>query len=192
MARHIILASASPRRQQLLSILGVEFTVEPSFIEEKMDTTLDFGELVGSMALQKARAVAKKHDEGLIIGADTIVVLGKDILGKPKTPEKARKMLFALSGKWHKVYTGIAIIDINSNKYIVDFEESKVKFKELNELEVEHYLDTGEPMDKAGSYGIQGKGALLIEKIEGCYYNIVGLPLYKLNLMLRDFDIEIL
>lgn len=192
MEEQIILASNSPRRHELLSKIGIRHTVEPSFLEEKIEEGLSFGQLVEKMAYQKAKAVAKIHDRGIVLGADTIVVLDEDILGKPSSEEEAKEMLLRLSGKWHKVFTGIALIDITLNRCIKDFVESRVKFKNLTNKEIENYVKTGEPMDKAGSYGIQGKGALLVEKIEGCYYNIVGLPLFKLNLMLQDFGMEIL
>jgi len=192
MERPIILASASPRRQQLLSQLGLKFSVEPSCVEEKPDLSLDFGPLAAKMAFQKAVAVAEKHKEGLVIGADTIVVLDDKILGKPGTANDAEAMLKSLSGRWHKVYTGLSLIDAATKRYICDFEESRVKFKDLSYCEIQNYIKTGEPMDKAGAYGIQGKGALFIEKIEGDYYNIVGLPVFKLSKMLKEFNIVLL
>lgn len=192
MERPIILASASPRRQQLLLQLGLKFSVEPSYLDENPDTTMDFGPLAAKMAHSKAMAVASKHDEGLVIGADTIVVLDDRILGKPGTFEEAEEMLRILSGRWHKVFTGVSLVDAATKRHIKEFEESRVKFKVLSSLEIQNYIKTGEPMDKAGAYGIQGKGALFIEKIEGDYYNIVGLPLFKLSQMLKHFDITIL
>ncbi|NLZ54365.1 MAG: septum formation inhibitor Maf [Thermoanaerobacteraceae bacterium] len=192
MSKSIILASASPRRQQLLSQLGLEFSVEPSCLDENLNIEMDFGSLAAEMAFKKAMAVAKKHNKGLVIGADTIVVLGDRILGKPSTFKEAEEMLNSLSGRWHRVYTGLSLVDAFTKRYISDFEESRVKFKDLSSLEIQNYIKTGEPMDKAGAYGIQGIGALIVEKIEGDYYNIVGLPLFKLNKMLAEFDIKIL
>jgi len=191
MCKSIILASASPRRQQLLSQLGLKFSVEPSCLDENLNYKLDFGPLVAEMAFKKAMAVAKRHEIGLVLGADTIVVLDDMILGKPSTFKEAEEMLNSLSGRWHKVFTGLSLVDAATRRYINEFQESRVKFKDLSSLEIQNYIKTGEPMDKAGAYGIQGKGALFVEKIEGDYYNIVGLPLFKLSEMLAQFDIKI-
>jgi septum formation protein len=192
MCKSIILASASLRRQQLLTQIGLEFSVEPSCLDEDLNYEMDFGYLAADMAFQKAMTVAKKHDKGLILGADTIVVLDNEVLGKPTTLREAKEMLHLLSGRWHRVFTGLSLVDAATKHYINEFEESRVKFKDLDSLEIQNYIKTGEPMDKAGAYAIQGKGALLVEKIEGDYYNIVGLPLFKLNSMLAQFDIKIL
>ena len=192
MCKSIILASASLRRQQLLTQIGLEFSVEPSCLDEDLNYEMDFGYLAADMAFQKAMTVAKKHDKGLILGADTIVVLDNEVLGKPTTLREAKEMLHLLSGRWHRVFTGLSLIDAASKHYLNEFEESRVKFKNLSSLEIQNYIETREPMDKAGAYAIQGKGALLVEKIEGDYYNIVGLPLFKLNLMLAKFDMKIL
>jgi septum formation protein len=189
---NIILASASPRRQQLLTKIGLKFSVEPSFIDENIKDDMAFGPLVADMAFQKAMAIAKKYEQGLVIGADTIVVLDSEILGKPSTLQEAKEMLSRLSGRWHRVFTGLSLIDAASKRYLNEFEESRVKFKDISDFEIQNYIKTREPMDKAGAYAIQGKGALLVEKIEGDYYNIVGLPLFKLNLMLAQFDMKIL
>lgn len=188
----LILASASPRRKQLLNKIGLNFTVEPSYIDEKPNYDMDFGPLVADMAFQKAMSVAKKHNQGLVLGADTIVVLEQDILGKPATMEEAKEMLSRLSGQWHSVFTGLSLVNATSKGYLNDFEESRVKFKNLDSSEIQNYIKTNEPMDKAGAYAIQGKGALFVEKIEGDYYNIVGLPLFKLNCMFTQFGFEIL
>jgi len=164
---NIILASASPRRQQLLTKIGLKFSVEPSFLDENIKGEMDFGPLVADMAFQKAITVANKHEQGLVIGADTIVVLDSEILGKPSTLQEAKEMLIRLSGRWHRVFTGLSLIDAASKHYLNEFEESRVKFKNLSSLEIQNYIETREPMDKAGAYAIQGKGALLVEKIEG-------------------------
>jgi len=192
MCKSLILASASPRRQQLLSQLGLKFSVEPSNLDEDLNLKMEFGPYAASLALKKAMAVAKKHQKGLVLGADTIVVLDDKILGKPHTFEEAQEMLTSLSGRWHRVFTGLSLVDASTKRYVSDFEESRVKFKELSSLEIQNYIKTGEPMDKAGAYGIQGKGALFVEKIEGDYYNIVGLPLFRLSKMLAQFDIKVL
>lgn len=188
----IILASASPRRKQLLEQLGLDFSVEPSKTQENLREDLPPALAAACLAEDKAKNVAKRHREGIVLGADTIVVIDGKILGKPQDRDQAREMLTLLSGRWHFVYTGIAAVDVKSGRKMKDYEESKVKFKNLSPLEIESYIKTGEPMDKAGAYGIQGKGALMVEKIEGCYYNIVGLPLFKLSSLLSNFDIEIL
>lgn len=192
MHESIILASASPRRQQLLTQIGLDFFVEPSCIDENLNCEMDFGHLVAEIAFQKAAAVAKKHEKGLVLGADTIVVLDEEVLGKPATLQEAEGMLSHLSGRWHRVFTGLTLIDAATNHCLKEFEESQVKFKNLSSSEIQNYVETGEPLDKAGAYAIQGKGALFVEKIYGDYYNIVGLPLFKLNTMLIRFGMEIL
>jgi len=191
-SKKLILASASPRRKHLLSQLGLDFTVEPSGDEENIYANLPPDVIAVTLAENKARNVAGRHQDGLVLGADTIVVIDGRILGKPRDTGHAMEMLSRLSGRWHSVYTGLALIDAETGSQIKDFEESRVKFKNLSEREIKNYINTGEPLDKAGAYGIQGKGSLLVEKIEGCYYNIVGLPLFKLNTLLLEFGIEIL
>ena len=192
MLKSLILASASPRRQELLNQIGLKFITDPSDIDEDMPATADFGNLVAELALRKALAVSGKYENGIILGADTIVVLDNEIFGKPADRSCARKMLSRLSGCWHSVFTGVALVDAATSHSINQFEESQVKFKNLTESEIQNYIDSGEPMDKAGAYGIQGKGALFVEKICGDYYNIVGLPLFRLNNMLKSFGINLL
>jgi len=192
LSEKIILASASPRRKQLLSKLGLEFDVRPSNIEEDVEIETDFGTFVKMLAYKKAKDVAKQYCCGIILGADTIVVVDGEILGKPQNGDDAKKMLEKLNGKWHLVYTGLALIDVKQKKCIKEFEESKVKFRELTMQQIENYIKTGEPFGKAGAYAIQGIGSLLVEKIDGCYYNIVGLPLVKLSKMLSAFGINII
>ncbi|MGI6486640.1 MAG: Maf family protein [Tepidanaerobacteraceae bacterium] len=192
MSKEIVLASASPRRRQLLSSLGLDITVVPSCHEERITSKGVISSIVMDMAEQKAQSVADRYPDSIVIGADTIVVIDGKILGKPSAKDEAAQMLESLSGRWHSVFTGIALINMQSDTLLKDFEQSNVKFKHLSELEIKKYIETGEPMDKAGAYGIQGIGALLVEKIEGCYYNIVGLPLFKLNQMLSRFNAQIL
>lgn len=192
MLKSLILASASPRRQELLNQIGLKFITDPSDIDETMPTISDFGNLVAKLALKKALAVGEKYENGIILGADTIVVLENEIFGKPADRNCAREMLSRLSGRWHSVFTGVALVDAATSQGINQFEESQVKFKSLTDFEIQHYIDSGEPMDKAGAYGIQGKGALFVEKICGDYYNIVGLPLFRLNNMLKSFGINVL
>lgn len=146
-----------------------------------------------SLAFRKAYAVAKDHPEKIVIGADTVVVFKGEILSKPKNSEDAFRMLSLLSGKTHEVITGISILDLDRGQKIVDFEKTKVKFRDLDKDIIDKYISTEEAFDKAGSYGIQGIGALLVEKIDGCYLNVVGLPLVKLDKVLnRFFDISII
>ena len=187
---HIVLASASPRRQELLSVIFGDFRVMPSsFDESTVPTHLAPPEHAVYSALMKAREVARRCPESLVIGADTIVVLGDDILGKPVDAGDAERMLRALSGRTHLVYTGLALVKGDTERS--DFECTQVTFRTLAEETILRYVATGEPLDKAGAYAIQGKGAVLIRSTSGCYPNVVGLPLYKLSTLLEDFGIEV-
>lgn len=181
----LILASASPRRKALLERLGIPFAVQVSQAEEKVDPSWSPEETARRLALLKAQDVAGEAKEALVIGADTIVVLDGEILGKPASPEEAKDMLRRLSGRRHEVITGLALIDTASGAVDHCHETTIVWFRHLAEEEIDWYVATGEPLDKAGAYGIQGKGALLVERIEGCYFNVVGLPLTRLYLLLR-------
>ncbi len=188
----IILASASPRRAEILNQLGLEFQVIPSAVSEVIpERSATPNELVTELALHKASDVSRKIERGLVIAADTLVVLGETIFGKPSGPAEAVEMLARLSGKIHSVYTGIALIQASSGRTEVGCSETRVKFKTVSMAEIKSYVATGEPLDKAGAYGIQGKGGVLVEAIEGCYYNVVGLPVSKLADMLREFQISI-
>ncbi len=193
--KRIILASASPRRKQLLEKIGLSFTIESSDLNEDNATlSLDKDpiELAKELALRKATFIASRNKEGtLVIGADTIVILNGDILGKPHTPEAAEEMLSQLSGIWHKVITGVALVEAQNGKWIVDAVSTEVKMRELSEDIIKAYISTDEPLDKAGAYGIQELGAVLVEEIRGCYYNVVGLPLAKLTEMLEYFGVEV-
>lgn len=184
----IILASKSPRRRELLSMLGLEFTVIPAVGEEKVDDDLTPGETVMSLSLGKAREIADSHPDSLVIGSDTLVYLEGKPMGKPHSREEAAEMLRKLSGRVHQVYTGIAVVQGTDEK--VDFEKTDVQFRELSEEEIEWYIGTGEPMDKAGAYGIQGQGAVFIPKIDGDYFTVMGLPLCKLWSMLPNVQGE--
>lgn len=190
--REIVLASSSPRRSELLKQIGVAFRVVPADIEENIDPCLDVGQLAESLSYKKASHTAVQLTGSfLVIGADTIVV--KDgVLGKPESEEHARKMLKALQGGWHEVITGVSVIDTGNTKSLTGYETTRVKMRELTDAMVDSYIRTGEPMDKAGAYGIQGMGAILVEKIEGCYFNVVGLPLTRLSKMFEHFGVCLL
>lgn len=187
----IYLASSSPRRRDLLSQVGLSFTVIPSRLREEAAED-DPRALVRTLALAKAREVAGSLDRGLVIGADTVVVLGEEVLGKPGSSEEAREMLRRLSGATHRVLTGVAVVEAASQEALVDHEETLVTFRPLTEEEIEFYVASGEPMDKAGAYAAQGLGSLLIRRIEGCFYNVVGLPLVRLGEMLAHWGVRLL
>ena len=188
----LILASASPRRRELLTQVGVSFVIEVSDVEDVLDDTLSPELQVQSLALQKAQAVAAQHKDGLVLGADTVVVDAGSLLGKPQNTEEAAEMLRSLSGKWHQVMTAVALVDANDTKHEwTSVEITNVKFRDLTEDDIAAYVATGESMDKAGAYGIQGYGALLVERIEGCYNNVVGLPLQLVAKGLRNWGINI-
>ena len=188
----LILASASPRRRELLTQVGVSFVIEVSDVEEVLDDTLSPELQVQSLALQKAQAVAAQYKDGLVLGADTVVVDAGSLLGKPQNTEEAAEMLRSLSGKWHQVMTAVALVDANDTKHEwTSVEITNVKFRDLTEDDIAAYVATGESMDKAGAYGIQGYGALLVERIEGCYNNVVGLPLQLVAKGLRNWGINL-
>lgn len=172
--------------------MGLDFAVVPSDVDETLDVDGAPGPQVESLALRKARSVAGRMGSGLIIGADTIVVLGGRILGKPADAREAAAMLRELEGTSHEVYTGVAVVDAGSGRAVVGHERTVVRFRPLTEAEISAYVATGEPLDKAGAYGIQGIGALLVAGIEGCYTNVVGLPLGRLSELLRMFGCDLL
>lgn len=192
---NIILASASQRRQELLKRILENFQIIVSdFDESSIPFKNNIPSYVMNLAEGKARSVSKKimdQDNNLIIGCDTIVAFNNRILGKPKDKKDAFEMLQALSDNEHEVYSGLAILDVKSNKIIKDFVCTKVKFSKLTSSQIEKYINTGDPMDKAGAYGIQGKAGVFVENINGCYYNVVGLPLNKLNSMLMEMGVNL-
>ncbi len=172
-----ILASASPRRREILSGLGLMFLVQPSSMPEPPprdgETALRYA---ARAARLKAREIGKNHEAGIVIGADTIVVVGNRVMGKPTSREEAASMLRSLGGRWHQVITGVCLLDCGSGKESSAAALSRVHFRRLTPGEIRWYLDKGEYRDKAGSYAIQGHAALFIDRIEGCYFNIVGFP----------------
>jgi septum formation protein len=184
-APRIILASGSPRRSALLRQMGLEFEVIPSDVSEENVPVARPVSYAKRLAKLKARAVSKLVSEGIIIGADTVVCLGDRIFGKPKDAAEAIGTLKLLGGKEHEVITGICVINKYSKTTVTKAVTTKVKFRELDDKLIEWYVRTGEPMDKAGCYGIQGKGAVLVERIKGDYSNVVGLPIATLSEILE-------
>lgn len=189
---NIILASASPRRKEILENVNVKFTVVASDIDEVILENEPPKELVKRLAFEKCMDIARKNKDALVIGADTIVVLNNHILGKPNNEEDAYNMVKLLSGKKHQVITGISLINLRSDKKVIDYVVSEVTFKDLSEETIRDYINTKESLDKAGAYGIQGYGGLLVENINGDYFNIVGLPISRINDLLREyFDVNL-
>ncbi|MEZ0536105.1 nucleoside triphosphate pyrophosphatase [Caldicellulosiruptoraceae bacterium PP1] len=192
--KKLVLASASPRRISLLKQFKIKFEVIPSDIDEVFDESLSPDMVVKKLAKEKVLDVSKKinFNDVIIIGADTIVYIDNKILGKPKDKNEAFEMLKMISGKEHIVYTGMCLYDTEKDKIIEDFEATKVYISHLSDEEIIKYIETGEPLDKAGAYAIQGYGSLIVKSINGCYFNVVGLPLYKLNKLLNVFNIKLL
>lgn len=188
----IYLASGSARRKQLLEQIGLEFKILVPDYEEDMGLQLSPTELVEHLSAGKAKAASKLVKSGLIIAADTIASLGRQILGKPRDEEHAEIMLGALSGKTIDTITGLTVIDAENWKQITRSVVTKVCFKELSEAEIDAYVRSGEALGKAGAFGIQGRGALLIDRIEGDYSNIVGLPLATLHEIMKEFGINLI
>lgn len=188
-----VLASASPRRKEILNILGFDFDIIKSNADESsVDKTVAPSLYVQELALLKGADVAKSLKKKIIISADTIVYFGGRVLGKPADKEDAFRMLSELSGKEHTVYTGVCIMDSDSAKTVCETCATKVRFKELSEEKIRAYIKTGEPMDKAGAYAVQGLGATFIEKIDGDYFNVVGLPLELTSRILEnEFNIKL-
>lgn len=173
----IILASESPRRFELFKMIGLEFTVKPSYIEEQNHQNLTPLAYALDNARRKGRAVAEKYPDCLVISADTIVLYKNEILEKPQDEAHAREILRKLSGNTHEVITGYTITYLPQDKSVSDFGRTRVTFRNLSQSEISAYVNSGEPFDKAGAYGAQGMGSLLIKKIDGCYFNVVGFPL---------------
>ena len=187
----IILASQSPRRRQLLGQMGLEFTTQSPEIDESAFHGRDARDLVETLSREKARWVARQQTpDTLVIGADTVVVLDGAILGKPRDWAEAEAMLAALSGRDHQVFTGVTLCQ--GDRILTQAEETQVTFRPLTGQEIRQYVSTGEPMDQAGAYGIQGLGALLVEGIQGDFFNVMGLPICRLGRMLLDFGVDCL
>lgn len=170
--------------------MGISFIVHPSHIDEQVSEPLTPEQLVEFLALSKAREVAGQYPGTVVLGADTIVVVEGEVLGKPADRAEAIAMLERLAGREHLVMTGVALV--RGERVLVSHEETTVRFGPLTRAQIERYVDSGEPMDKAGGYGIQGRGAALVHSVEGDYYNVVGLPLYRTIQMMSQFDLPVL
>ena len=181
----LILASGSPRRKEILDTMGLEFSVDVSDADESFAGTPE--EMVLELSRRKALAVASRHSGAMILAADTLV-FGDEVLGKPHSAEEAKRMLAGLSGRWHSVYTGVTMIDTRSGKTLSRADVTRVHFVALTAQDIDAYVATGEPLDKAGAYGIQGRGGMLIDRIEGSYSNVVGLPMALVRSMLLELE----
>lgn len=192
--KKIILASASPRRNQLLKMLGLDFKAIKPYTSEIFDKRFTIDDNLKIITKNKANYVLRTHHtlDSLIIAADTVVLFDNTILTKPSNSAEAYNMLKSLSGNLHKVITGVYVLDSSSGKEIYKSKTTTVKFRSLSNDEIKTYISSGEAYDKAGSYAIQGLGSLFVESIEGCYYNVVGLPLALLYDILKEFNISIL
>lgn len=210
----LLLASGSPRREELLRCLGVDFQVMPSGVDEQVDSGLTPEQVVISLAEAKARDVAdalvRDHDIAspardtttggnaaeraavLVLGADTIVVLDGDILGKPASPEDACSMLSRLAGRRHQVFTGVALVSLPAGTVDAAYEVSGVYFRDMDPVEIRAYVDTAEPLDKAGAYALQGTGSAFVSRIEGCFTNVIGLPVPMVVKLLRSAGVSVL
>lgn len=190
----VILASKSPRRVEILEKIVKEFeVVQSNFDENTIDFKGDVEKYVKDLSINKAIEVSKRLNEpSIVIAADTVVFQNGKVLEKPKNEEDAFSMLSSLSGNTHKVYSGICLINTYDDTVVTDCDCTEVRFSELNPRQIRNYINSGEPMDKAGAYGIQGLGGAFVEGIKGCYYNVMGLPLNKLYKALENYDITIL
>lgn len=188
-SRVVVLASGSPRRSELLTQMGIPFEVIAADVDEQCTGTPQ--EQVCTLALRKAMAVQPFHKERIILAADTLVHKGNQTLGKPQTPAQARDMLQLLSGAWHEVYTGVCLINGAGGKHSVAFEMTRVRFSHLSDQMIDAYVRTGEPMDKAGAYAIQGRGGMFVEEIQGSPSNVIGLPMALVHSMFLKFGIDV-
>ena len=179
----LILASGSPRRRELLDLMGLTYTVETPDVDESFSGRPS--ETVMEISRRKAAAVAARHSDSIIIAADTLV-FADGALGKPHTPERAKEMLRSLAGNWHHVYTGSTVINTRSGRILRNVDKTRVHLVPMTEQEIDAYVATGEPLDKAGAYGIQGMGGMFVDRIDGSYSNVVGLPMSMLRIMLAQ------
>lgn len=188
--RKLVLASSSPRRREYLSLLGLQYDVDSPDVDENIGGELPPGEQAVAVARRKAQAVAGKHPGAIILGADTMVVLGAQRLGKPEDKADAERMLHMLQGREHRVYTGICIMDTQTGKLREQHVCTLVHMDDMDAGAISRYVAGGEPMDKAGAYAIQGEGCAFIKGIVGCFYNVLGLPVNAIYKMLLDIDGE--
>ena len=172
----------------MLDLAGISHIIDPANIDETILADEMPAGYANRIALDKAKKSAERHQAGIVIGADTIVVVGGEVLGKPASREDAARMLRLLSGREHEVITAVALVDAQTGRSVVGLEVTEVKVRELSSSEIEDYLDTGEPFDKAGAYGIQGRASVFVEGIRGCFFNVVGLPLARLDRMIKEFQ----
>jgi len=195
--RTLILASSSPRRQELIRTLGQPVIVLVNGVDESVPQDWEPSRIVEELALRKADAVyvpllTSKEQDGIVVGSDTIVVRSGEVLGKPTDPEDAKRMLSLLQGSSHEVYSGVACLDLSTGNKVVRHRMTRVAMKPLTPEQIAGYVSTGEPMDKAGAYGIQGLGSTIVDSIEGDYFTVVGLPLSLLSEMLQELGLDIL
>jgi septum formation protein len=190
--RKIVLASSSPRRKELLEKIGLTFSIDPSDYDEKLPLDMNPEGIAKIISLQKALKVGQKYSDAIIIAADTFGFFRGRIIGKPANTHEAKSILKTLSGKSHRVITGYTILDTSNKQVTTHSIETRVYFKKLTPEEIDNYIKTGEPLDKAGAYGIQGLGSVIVNKIEGDYYNVMGLPLRALAESLKKFGINVL
>lgn len=195
-SRRIILASTSPRRQEIIASLRIPYEIQPSHVNE--DTPPDWTpqQIVEGLALRKAETVYNKFSPSkepcIVVGSDTIVLLDNQIMGKPNDDEEAFEMLSLLQGRTHEVYSGVACIDAMTGRTVVNHRVTSVTMKSLSAQTIQSYVNSGEPSDKAGAYAIQGLGATLIDRIDGCYFNVVGLSVSLLSDMLSELGLDVL
>jgi len=182
----IILASNSPRRRELLQNAGIDFVSDPADVDESRLPDELPSEYAVRLALEKALCTASRHADGLVVGADTVVVVHGEVLGKPASTEDAARMLGMLSGGTHEVITGVAVVDAATGRKMAVAETTVVRMRGLTSAQIDTYVASGEPMDKAGGYGIQGRASIFIESVDGCYFNVVGLPMARLAAMLEE------
>lgn len=192
----LVLASASPRRQELIKLLGLPVRIVPSHVDEDTPAEWSPSAIVEQLSLRKARSVAEElgdssKDHSIVVGSDTIVVLDGKVMGKPKDAEEAKSMLHLLAGRTHEVYTGVSCIRASDGASVTSHRVTHVRMRKLSDQQIARYVATGEPLDKAGAYGIQELGALLVDSIEGCYFNVVGLPVSLLAVQLEQFGITL-
>lgn len=180
----LILASQSPRRRELMQLMGLDFVCEPSREEERPPKGVDTAALVKALALAKAEDVFSRHPAACVIGADTVVELDGEVLGKPHTIERAKDYLGRLQGRMHEVYTGLCVL--TPEKRQLTHCVTRVFFRPMSEGEIDWYVGTGDPLDKAGSYGVQGPACVYVERIEGNYFNVIGLPVPQLYALLKN------